>query len=131
MAVLFRRLPSVVRRARPSLTVTMLEQRNLLAAAAGGLPGVDLSAATINALGQSLANLVSRIDSAHALTDLNNAFTAINNDISQLLEHPVPNAGLQQALLQIDIDTLAVVDQAIADLTPSTGNGGGGVTILA
>jgi hypothetical protein len=104
------------------LSVTALEVRNVLAT---GLPPVNLSAATIHALGQALANLATQVDGANAATDLNNAATAIQNDINSLLAHPSHNAAVQNALLQLEVDSLAVVDQAISDLTPPPPSGGG------
>jgi hypothetical protein len=128
MTALFRVPRSTVRRPRVGLSVTALEVRNVLAT---GLPPVNLSAATVHALGQALANLATQVDGANAATDLNNAATAIQNDLNFLLAHPSRNPAVQTVLLQLDVDTLAVVDQAIADLTPPPPAGGGGAGLPA
>lgn len=122
MIPLFRRTRTTSRRPRLTLNVTALEQRNLLAATTVNLPPVNLSLATIDALGQSLANLATRVDGANATTDLQNVANTLNNQINQMLSQPSHDVRLTEALLQIDVDSLAVVEQAIADLAPpSTG----------
>jgi hypothetical protein len=131
MNVMFRRPVSSFRRQRLNLSVLMLEDRKLMTTGIVGPPAVNLSAAAIVSDGKALANFLTRVDSTHAVTDLNHAATAINADISRLLAHPLPNAGFQRALLQFDVDALAVVDQAIADLTPPPPVAGGGGHVIA
>ena len=127
MEVLARRPRSARRLSRLAPAVMALEDRNLMAVATVGLPPTNLSAATITAWGQNLANFVKQIDPAHALQDLTQLKASITNQANQLLAHPVHNAAAQQFILQLDANELAVIGQAITDLTPPASGGGGGV----
>jgi hypothetical protein len=114
MKNLLRNTRTAVRRPRTTLSVTALETRNLLTT---GLPPVNLSAATIQSLGQQLASFASHVDGSNAVKDLNAAAAEIQSDINEVLAHPHVGPG-QLAKLQLDVDALAVVDQAIFDLAP-------------
>lgn len=127
MINLFRRSRSAVRRSGLDVGLTVLEQRDMLSTTVTA-PPVNLSTATIDSLAQSLVNFETHYNAANATADLKQMANALNQDINNILNHPGHDIALDNALLQIEVDAVAVVDQAILDLSPPTA---GNPTILA